>query len=134
MIIDQLNNAVFYRGLSRRIAAGLKFLAQTDCRSLAPGRHAIDGDNVFALAQEYQTKPRSQGVWEAHRRYIDIQYVVSGIEIMGYAPISALAVTQPYSAEKDCALFAGGAAGIGEFFRAPAAVRKVVVKVELASV
>ncbi len=153
MIIDQLQNAAFYQGLGRRIAAGLCFLAEHDCRTLSPGRHAIDGDAVYALAQEYQTKPRTAGLWEAHRRYLDIQYIASGSEIMGYAPITALSVQAPYTAEKDCELFGGPTAGLGEFFRmpagffaifapadghmpgladgAPAAVRKVVVKVKI---
>ena len=153
MIIDQLQNAAVYQGMGRRIAAGLRFLAKHDCRTLDPGRHTIDGDAVYALAQEYQAKPRAEGIWEAHRRYIDIQYIVSGSEIMGYAPISVLTVQQPYDAAKDCGLFGGPAAGLGEFFRmpagffaifapadghmpgladgAPAVVRKVVVKVKI---
>lgn len=153
MIIDQLANAGFYQGLGPRIAAGLRFLTETDCRALAPGRHAIDGDSVYALVQEYQTRPRAAGIWEAHRRYIDIQFVADGAEIMGYAPVSNLAVQQVYDIEKDFELFGGPAPGIGEFFRAPtgafaifappdahmpgladgapAAVRKVVVKVNI---
>ncbi len=153
MILDQLKHAGFYLGLGRRIAAGLRFLAENDCRALAPGRHAIEGDNVYALVQEYRTKPRAAGIWEAHRRYVDIQYVAGGAEIMGYAPVSNLTVQQPYNIEKDCELFGGPASGSGEFFRvptgvfaifappdahmpgladgAPAAVRKVVVKVQI---
>jgi len=36
---------------------------------------------------EYQTKPREQGIWEAHRKYIDVQYMIQGSELMGWASI-----------------------------------------------
>jgi YhcH/YjgK/YiaL family protein len=66
--------------------------------------------------QQYDTKSRDKGLWEAHRRYIDVQFVASGIETMGYAPIGNCTVTQEYSSEKDCALFSGK----GDFLTAPA--------------
>jgi YhcH/YjgK/YiaL family protein len=60
----------------------------------------IDGDNLYALVQEYVTKPVEQGVWEAHRRYIDVQYMVSGTERMGVANLRVMRLGE-YSAEKD---------------------------------
>ncbi len=147
MIIDSIKNAALYKGTGARIQVALEYLAKTDFATMAPGRYDIDGNNVYALVQHYQTKPREKGLWEAHRRYLDVQYVAAGIESMGYAQIGSLTVTQPYSPEKDCELFAGA----GDFVTAragtfviffpedghmpciasaePAAVRKVVVKV-----
>jgi YhcH/YjgK/YiaL family protein len=83
------------------------YLARTDFPDVAPGRYELDGDRVFALVQRYHTKPREQGVWEAHRRYLDVQYVAAGIECMGVAPLQNLTVTQPYAADNDCELLAG---------------------------
>jgi biofilm protein TabA len=120
MVIDKLQNAAFYHGLEAHIATGLRFLTKHSRQLPALGRHVIDGDAVYALSQEYQTRPRSAGIWEAHRRYIDIQYIASGSEIMGYAPISSLTVHQPYDEEKDCELFGGPMAESGSFFRMPA--------------
>ncbi len=102
MIIDQLRNiqSGFYpnllspqgpnAGLAARLQAGFQYLQTADLANTAPGRVEIDGDNVFALVQEYNTKPKEKGFWEAHRKYIDIQYVVSGSEHMGYANLSQL--------------------------------------------
>ena len=51
------------------------------------GKIPIQGDQVFALVQDNTTKPRAQGTWEAHRKYIDVQFVAAGVEEMGYANI-----------------------------------------------
>ncbi len=85
-----------------------------DFTAMENGRYEINGDNVFALVQRYNSKPRDQGVWEAHRRYIDVQYIASGIESMGYAHIGNLKETQDYSAEKDVLLLDGQ----GDYFTA----------------
>jgi len=116
MIIDNIKNASVYNGVNPGIRRALEYLAQTDVIALAPGRYAIDGDRVFALVQRYDTKPREQGVWEAHRRYIDVQFVAAGLESMGYARIGSLTVTRPYAAEKDCELLEGN----GDFVTAAA--------------
>ncbi len=111
MIVDQLRSiqSGFYpgllsatddNGLAARLAAGFHFLQTADLTNLAPGRVDIDGDQVFAMIQEYNSKPKAEGVWEAHRKYIDIQYVVSGEEHMGYANLSQLSAGE-YDAAKD---------------------------------
>jgi YhcH/YjgK/YiaL family protein len=110
MVIDHLDNAGSYFGLGVRLAAGLRYLQETDLQSLAPGRYEIEGRSLFALVFEYQTKPREAAFWEAHRQYIDIQYVHSGVELIGYAPI-ALMECGPYDEGKDLLR----AAGEGEF-------------------
>ncbi len=147
MIIDTLKNASLYYPFAPRIAAGLKYLEKTDFSRLEPGKYEIDGTKLFALVQRYESKPRENGKWEAHRKYIDIQYIAQGIEGMGYANIDGLTVTQPYSDKDDCLLFEGkgdiltAAAGTfilfapqdahmpGLALTTPQPVTKVVVKV-----
>ena len=77
MIADTLNNSPLYRGLSPRIALAFDYLRGTDLRRAATGTVEIDGRRVYAIVQEYATLDRAQGTWEAHRRYIDLQHVVS---------------------------------------------------------
>ena len=147
MIVDRLANASLYRAIHPRLAAGFDFLGKLDPGAFAPGRTEIEGDTLFAIAQEYETRPREAGKWEAHRRYIDIQYLVEGEEAMGYAPLERLAVTQPYDAAKDCLLLQGEGSLVhlraGEFavfypqdahmpslaIGTPSPVKKVVIKV-----
>ena len=100
MIIDTLDNGELYFGLGERLKEGLLYLKRTDFAQLEPGKHVIDSDRVFAMVQEYQSKPIDMGKWEAHRRYWDIQYVVSGIEQIHVANIGHLSAGE-YEAEKD---------------------------------
>ena len=148
MVVDTLKNASRYAGLGERIVTALKYLAENDCTRLAVGKIPIQGEQVFALVQDNTTKPREHGGWEAHRKYIDVQFVAAGVEEMGYANIDTLTVKKPYDETADYALFEGQgsfvkvpAGSFTIFFPQdghipgsaiddqPAAVRKVVVKV-----
>ena len=59
------------------------------------GKIPIQGDQVFALVRDNTTKPRAQGTWEAHRKYIDVQFLAAGVEEMGYANIKRKAGVLP---------------------------------------
>lgn len=87
MIVDHLGNADRYVALGPLFKQAFDFLRTTDLNALEPGRYSLAGDALFALAQVYNTKPMSEGFWEAHRRYIDLQFIVQGIERIGYAPL-----------------------------------------------
>ena len=108
MIIDHINNAALYYGLGGRIRAGLRFLQTAELRNLPLGKNVISGDDLFAVVSEYKTKPEISVKWEAHRRYIDIQYIVSGMEIIGCQWLSKLKITVPYHKNNDV-LFLRGA-------------------------
>ena len=150
MIFDNVANANLYTALDARIARGLEFLKKTDLASLPPGRHEIDADRVYASISEYSTRPLTEGRWEAHRRYIDLQYLVRGTERVGHAPIDGMHAG-PYDKEKDLTLLEGS----GEFVTlrpgdlmilwpheahmpgiavdGPVPVRKIVVKIAMQS-
>ena len=83
MILDTLENYQLYNAINERIAKGFDFLRTTDLDSLPSGKHDIEGDTIFALVQEYQTKPLNECKLESHKKYIDIQYVIRGEEMMG---------------------------------------------------
>jgi len=84
----------------------LAYLGRTDFSQLAPGRHEVDGDDVYAVVQRYSPRPVSEATWEVHREYLDIQYVAEGVERIGYAPLGRnWTVRQEYNAQKDCALY-----------------------------
>lgn len=107
------------------------------------------GQGVFALEQAYVAKAPSQGRWEAHERFIDVQVIVAGRELMGLIDVGALSLTDDFRAERDLMFFASreggstlraGAGDVAVFFPAdahmpsvadgePVLVRKTVVKV-----
>ena len=64
----------------------------------------------FALEQVYLAKARPEGFFESHRRYIDVQVVVAGEEIMELADVARLTVQKPYDAERDLIVYADYAA------------------------
>jgi len=107
MIIDKFKNIDLYSELSERISKAINFLQETDFSNFEPGRIEIDNDNIFALLSEYQTKNPDDCRLEAHRKYIDIQYIVSGSELIGYAPLNNQTVIEKYSEEKDVIFFEG---------------------------
>ena len=66
------------------IRRGLEFLANTDFSGWEKGKHPVDGDNMFVMLDRYQSQPREQRRPEAHKLYLDIQYIVSGEELIAY--------------------------------------------------
>lgn len=107
MIIDKLSNASLYKGISPRLAEAFDYLRSVDPDSLKQGRNEIHGDDLYAMMNVYNTTPREKGKWEAHRKYIDVQYLVEGVEQMGVTDIANLKVTKDYDAEGDYMLFEG---------------------------
>ena len=107
MIIDKLQNAYLYYGIDEKIATALKYLENTDLYKFQNGKYEIEGDDIFVIAQDYHTKPLSEGKFEAHRNYIDIQYIIKGTEKMGYTNIHKLKSATEYDEEKDIIFFEG---------------------------
>jgi YhcH/YjgK/YiaL family protein len=106
MILDRLENAGFYRSLGPRIRLALDYLGRTDFAQVPEGRYELDGADLFAIVQRYATKPVEAARWEAHRNYTDVQYVVEGMERMGYTPLrNGLAEQQAYDPQTDSVFY-----------------------------
>ena len=103
MIQDTLDNSARYEVLCPSFAKAFAFLRTVDgTQSL--GRHEIDGDQVFALVERYHTKPLENGLFEAHRKYIDVQFLYSGRETILWTPLALMQEeTRSYDAVKDIA-------------------------------
>jgi len=105
MILDTLANAIRYESLNSRFAKAFAYLRTVD-GTQALGRHDLDGDHCFALVQTYETKPLEKAKFEAHRKYIDVQFIHSGRETILWAPLAAMQEeTMAYSEEKEAALW-----------------------------
>jgi len=55
----------------------------------------------FALEQVYEARRRPDGFFESHRRYIDVQVIVEGEELMEVVELSRATVSEPYVEERD---------------------------------
>jgi YhcH/YjgK/YiaL family protein len=107
MILDRLASAEQYREISPRLWQGLQFLRTAPLLELELGRHAIDGDQLFALVQDYTTKLPADCQYEAHRKHWDIQVVAQGSERVGWAHLASMKESVAYSDERDVAFFTG---------------------------
>ena len=149
MIIDTLDNSAVYECLGPLFAQGFEYLRSGRPATDPVGSQSLNGDDLFVNVDEYTSKPTDQCRWEAHRKYADIQYIVTGVECMGYAPLTDMTAAQPYDPDTDLAFFTGDGAMLnvpaGTFtvflpqdahmpciaYDGPAPVRKVVVKIRI---
>jgi YhcH/YjgK/YiaL family protein len=81
-----------------------KFLEETDLKTLDPGRIDLSED-VFMAVGEYETKNREDVLFESHEKYIDLQYVISGEELIGLTNDHTIKITTPYSSVKDITFY-----------------------------
>ncbi len=149
MIYDNLSNIDLYKGLSPNIYEGLKFLREADA-TIDNGVYQIN-PRVKAIVSEYETKIENEYGYEAHKKFIDIQYTLKGQERVACLPLDKLTGTKPYREEKDAAFFTANiqpmemTIGDGYFaifypqdghmpqlgINNPTMVKKVVVKVQI---
>lgn len=79
-----------YLGLCPALDTAIRHLETADLTQLARGRNEVDGDNVFINRFDYETIPESEGIWEGHARYGDIQIMISGVERIGITDAGGL--------------------------------------------
>ena len=82
MIFDRMENMGNYRGLSRNLVTAIAYLERPDLRKLSAGEFRIDGEEVFIRVSDGSTKDISQGCYEYHRKYMDIQIAIDGREMI----------------------------------------------------
>mgnify|MGYP001026687321 CR=1 FL=1 len=106
MLIDNLQNADRYLPLHSGFVGAFAFLRRKDLDQLPNGQHEIDGERLYAIVSRDRGRGREQSLLESHRRYIDIQFVVSGEECIGWLRISdCKRVSSPYDADNDLEFF-----------------------------
>jgi biofilm protein TabA len=100
--INKRELAIGYFRHKDRWEKAFKFLKESDLASMEPKKYIIDGDNVYAILSESQTKNEADVKFEAHKKYVDIQHVIKGEEQMSISPWSDKKdVLVPYDAAKD---------------------------------
>lgn len=145
MIFDSLKHMDNYKGLGK-VYDALTFLKNTDFSKMAVGRYELN-DDMFYMVQEYEPTQKVTG--EAHKSYIDVQYLISGTEVLAVAPIDGekeLAEARPekdvwfytckaqpviLSADDFMVLYPNDIHQPGPAVDEPVTVRKIVVKVKI---
>ncbi len=106
MIFSALSQSERYAGLHPLFARAFDFIRDNDLHAMPPGRYSVEGDNLIAIVERVPGKTREQARLECHRKYIDIQLVLDGMDEMGWKPLAdCLNPVSYYSAEKDIRFF-----------------------------
>jgi biofilm protein TabA len=108
MIFDTIANADRYATLHPLFPRAFEFIRNTDmlALALAPGRYPIVGDDLFVIVENVAGRSREEAKLECHRKYIDIQLVLEGMDEMGWKALAdCREPVADYSAEKDIQFF-----------------------------
>lgn len=147
MIYDTLQHVHNYMGLNEGLDKALLFLTETDFSTLADGRYPIDGDNVFASISCPETLVDNPTP-EAHKKYIDLQFLISGAEIIKVAQLEEMGKIDRANPDGDIWFYEGSGQPLlltGDYFillfpndahapciapdGVPAPTRKLVIKI-----
>ncbi len=83
MIIDHIDNAPLYYGISEDVKESLEYLKERKYPTSTTARYQV-GENTSFNVNEYITKPFEKAEWEAHDHCIDLQFVIKGEETISY--------------------------------------------------
>ena len=106
MILDRLENSHTYLSLNKGFVQAFEFLKRSDLYELEPGKYEIDKDQVYAIVAKEQGRSKNDAQLETHEKYIDIQFVLTGSEDMGWKSKQLCQqAAGEYSLEKDLLFF-----------------------------
>lgn len=151
MIMDKIENWNLYLLKKSNLYLGAEFILKQVNGGIKDGRYEIKGNDIYAMVQSYMTDAAENKKLESHRCYIDMQYIVSGTEVMGWLHTNGLKIMTPYSEENDvifyhnskymsqlvltegmfAVFYPDDAHRPGCFLDKPEPARKIVVKVKI---
>lgn len=109
-IIGKIEDILNQNNLSEGVEKGLTFLQETNLLEIftqiengSSNVVEIDGKNLFAVFSCYASKLNTPPVFEGHRKYIDIQYIIKGEESI-FVTSNLVTNLKEYDTENDCQL------------------------------
>lgn len=103
--VDKKRLAEYYFRNPDRWKKAFTFLMDKDLASLNPGHYELEGKDLFVIIDEYESKDEKDTRFEAHRKYIDIQYLIFGEEKIGIEILESTTEIVPYDSSKDISFF-----------------------------
>jgi YhcH/YjgK/YiaL family protein len=101
MIYDNIKNINRYVAIHPHFPKLIKFVNDFDKLKFQIGKMEIDGENLFAIGAEYETRRAEEALWEGHKKYIDVHWVLSGSERVGLSSEEESTITKSYDEEND---------------------------------
>ena len=106
MILDHMDQAQTWSNVHGRFPQAFDFLRNADWQTIEDGRHAINGEDLFVIVASDQGRGREKSPLEIHRRYIDIQFVITGREVIGWRQLASCSeLTAPFDELRDIGFF-----------------------------
>ena len=98
MIVTNVNSKDLknFESIHPRFKAAFDFIKKAVNEDLADGNYEIDDKNIYAFISSYKTKTEAEGKFEAHRKYIDIQCILSGTEVIGFEAPEEVELIEDY--------------------------------------
>ncbi len=107
MIKDSIEHLTAYTSVHPHIQNIIRYMQHTNLTALEVGTYPIIGNELYVMKNISETVCKDDGIWESHKNYIDLQYVLKGGTYFGYSRAETLSATSEYDAPKDIQLFAG---------------------------
>lgn len=148
MILDSLHNTGKIENLHPLFKQAFEYVKSADFSKMEDGKYELEGSRLYISIASIHGKSKEDAAIETHKKYIDIQLPLLGVEKIGWKSGYELQQeSSPYNAEKDIAFYVdrptaytkiypgqfviyfpedGHAPGIGEGI-----IRKVIVKVQV---
>lgn len=148
MILDSLNNTERFECLHPLFKKAFDYVKSTDFSKMEDGKYELEGSRLYVSIASIFGKEQKDAAIETHKKYIDIQMPLLGVETIGWKPGCELQEeTAPYNIQKDITFYLdcataytkiypgqfaiyfpedGHAPGIGQ-----GNIRKVIVKVQI---
>lgn len=149
MIFDTIKNKSNYSS-NELLSKALDYLEKLTLATMPQSSVVLIKDVLFANPVVLNSKPENECIYEAHKKYIDLHYILEGVEGIATADTSSLKETIPYNSEKDIAFYTGEKDGQyflkpGQFMvcwptdahkvaimkDSPGTIKKIVVKIKV---
>ena len=88
------------KDIQERINKALEYLKSIDLDKLELGKNVVN-DWLYINVQEYMTKNLAECRFESHKKYVDIQMMIHGIEAIETCDTDKLELETEYSEEND---------------------------------
>lgn len=105
MIVDRIENAGLYKNISPELAKAFELLKNPAVLKKEVGKYEVEGDKLYYSVLKYSTKPLAEGKFEVHRKYIDVQYIIKGTELIACTDVARLKTAKPYDEASDVAFY-----------------------------
>lgn len=116
MILDKIENKDYYINIHPLFAKAFAYIDEYLKNPVGTGTYEICGDDLFVKVQDFET--REEGFLEAHDRYIDIQWIIEGVEKVYYTERQGLEPVCEYNEADDYILFKDGECSVEFLFQA----------------